>query len=63
MEPGLSVNWIAVGPGGRGNRPRSGGVLPYYKQCVPDVDRHVKTIANTWFLDGVALHPHNFHFR
>ena len=63
MEPGLSVNWIAVGPGGRGNRPQAGGVLPYYKQCVPGADRHVKTIANTWFLDGVALHPHNFHFR
>jgi Glycosyltransferase family 92 len=62
-EPGLSVNWIAVGPSGRTNRPPRGGVMPYYTQCVPDPDRHIKTIANTWFLDGVALHPHNFHFR
>lgn len=63
LEPGLSVNWIKVGPGGLARRPREGGVLKFYKHCVPVPDMHVKTIANTWFLEGVALHPHNFIFR
>lgn len=63
MEPGLSINWIMVGPSLRKRRPEAGGVLNFYKRCVPVPDRHIKTIANTWFLDGVALHPHNFHFR
>lgn len=63
MESGLVVNWIMVGPSGRKTRPEEGGVLKYYDQCVSKADRHIKTIANTWFLDGVATHPHNFHFR
>ena len=60
---GLSVSWLMVGPGHRGVRPKEGGVLASYTQCLPEPDRHVKTIANTYYLDGVAVHPHNFHFR
>jgi hypothetical protein len=60
---GLSVSWLVVGPGKRGRRARRGGVLTSYTQCIPAADRHVKTIANSYFIDGVAIHPHNFHFR
>jgi hypothetical protein len=61
--PGLAVNWIAVGPSGRAARPAAGGMLKSYDMCIPKPDGHVKTIANTYFLDGIAMHPHNHHFR
>jgi hypothetical protein len=60
---GLSVNWVLVGPSGREVRPRRGGVLAAYTMCIPMPDRHVKTIANTYYLEGTSVHPHNFHFR
>lgn len=63
METGLSINWVVAGPSGIKKRPKEGGVMSHYTQCVSKPDRHVKTIANTWFLEGVANHPHNFHFR
>ena len=59
----LAVNWIWVGPSGRKTRPPGGGVLQHYNQCVPDADKHIKSIVNTFYLDGVAVHPHNFHYR
>lgn len=37
--------------------------LQAYQMCDPNVDTHIKTIANTYYLAGVAVHPHNFHFR
>jgi hypothetical protein len=61
-HPGLSVHWIWVGPDGHVSRPATGGVLPYYTMCSAEADHHIKTIANTYFLDGVDIHPHNFHF-
>jgi hypothetical protein len=63
MFPGLSLHWVFVGPSGWDRRPPSGGVLQHYTQCEAQADRHVKTIANTYYLDGTAVHPHNFHFR
>jgi hypothetical protein len=60
---GLSVHWIVVGPSGRNSRPSSGGVLPYYTQCHAHPHPAMKTIANTFFLSGVCVHPHNFEFR
>jgi Glycosyl transferase family 2 len=59
----LAVSWVWVGPSGRQKRAAGGGVLRQYTQCVPKPDGHVKSIVNTWFLDGVAVHPHNFHYR
>lgn len=58
----LSVHWIWVGPDGHATRPETGGVLPYYTMCSEEADRHIKTIVNTYFLDGVEIHPHNFHY-
>ena len=60
---GLSVNWVWVGPSGRETRPEGGGVLQHYDQCVPEAEMRFKTIANTWFLQGLTEHPHNFVFR
>jgi hypothetical protein len=60
---GLSVHWIVVGPSGRETRPRTGGVLPYYKKCHTEVHPAVKTIANTWYLSGICVHPHNVQSR
>lgn len=61
--PALSVHWIWVGPDGHAARPATGGVLPYYTLCSAEADRHVKTIVNTYFLEGLEIHPHNFHYR
>lgn len=60
---GLSVHWVWVGPNGRTRRPDSGGVLPFYTLCEATADKHVKTIANTFFLSGLEVHPHNFRYR
>ena len=60
---GLSVSLIVVGPSNRGRRVREGGVLARYRRCIPDADKHVKTIANSYFLKGMSIHPHNFQFR
>lgn len=57
------MHWVWVGPNGRTTRPSSGGVLPFYTLCAAEADRHVKTIANTFFLEGLDVHPHNFRFR
>jgi hypothetical protein len=54
---------MVVGPSGWLKRPRLGGVLTAYKRCIPAPDRHAKTIADSFFLDGIATHPHDFHFR
>jgi hypothetical protein len=61
-EPALAVHWIFVGPNGRRYRPVSGGVLPYYTRCADQPDIHVKTIVNTFYLESLAVHPHNFHY-
>lgn len=63
MEAGLSVHWITVGPSGHRFRPEEGGVLTYYDQCIPRPHAAMKTIANTYYLRGIAVHPHNFDFR
>jgi hypothetical protein len=61
--PALSVHWIWVGPNGHARRLATGGVLPYYTMCSASPDRHIKTIVNTYFLEGVTVHPHNFVYR
>ena len=60
---GLSVHWIMVGPSGRLTRPQQGGFLRHYTKCMPSPTDTFKTIVNTWFISGMTLHPHNFHFR
>lgn len=60
---GVSSHWIVVGPSDREVRPQTGGVLPYYQKCHVQPHPAVKTIANTWYLSGICVHPHNFQFR
>jgi hypothetical protein len=61
--PGLSVHWVFVGPSGMDERPAAGGALRHYKHCSGMGAKHIKTIANTFFLQNVTPHPHNFEFR
>jgi hypothetical protein len=61
--PGLGVHWIFMGPSGHEVRPREGGVLRHYRQCSPKANRHVKTIVNTFYVDKITGHPHNFFYR
>lgn len=63
QQAALSVHWIWVGPNGHASRPATGGVLPYYTLCSSVADPHIKTIVNTFFLESLAVHPHNFHYR
>lgn len=63
MHGGLAMHWIWVGPSERQTRPVGGGVLAHYTMCDPKPARKVKTIANTWFTDGVSVHPHNHEYR
>lgn len=58
---GLLVHWIMMGGSGRVRRPRGGGALRAYAQCVPQPDARVKIIANTFFLRGLGSHPHSMH--
>jgi hypothetical protein len=60
---GLSVHWVIVGPSNRLTRPESGGVLKHYTECSGKGRHIVKTIANTYFLENISTHPHNFQFR
>ena len=41
----------------------STGVLPHYTLCSEEPAWQVKTIANTYYLQSLATHPHNFIFR
>ena len=59
-EAGLAVHWVWVGPSGRAARPAAGGVLPHYDQCAAVPSAAIKTFANTYWLQGLATHPHNF---
>jgi hypothetical protein len=60
---GLAMHWIWMGPSGQKTRPAGGGVLQHYTMCDPEPAAKIKTIANTWFLDGTAVHPHNHEYR
>ena len=62
-EAALSVHWVWVGPNGRATRPAAGGVLPHYTRCSAQAAPQIKTIANLYFLEGLAVHPHNFHYQ
>jgi hypothetical protein len=62
-EAGLSVHWIKVGPSGHELRPPAGGVLSHYDRCIPEADAVVKTIANSYYVQGMTIHAHNFLFR
>ena len=59
---GLVVHWVLVGPSHRETRPEHGGVLRHYTRCGKVAQSTVKTITNTYFLESVDLHPHNFKF-
>jgi hypothetical protein len=60
---GLGVHWVFMGPSGRKKRPREGGVLRHYRQCSGGANAHVKTIVNSFFVDRITGHPHNFFYR
>jgi hypothetical protein len=61
-EAALAVHWIWVGPNGRVTRPATGGVLPYYRLCSDEPAWQVKTVVNTYYLQGLATHPHNYEY-
>jgi hypothetical protein len=57
------MHWIMVGPSGKETRPVGGGVLRHYTQCITRIDERFKTVANTYWIDGVGRHPHNMWYR
>lgn len=61
--PGLVVNWVIFGPGGRETRPEHGGVLRHYTRCRQQPWATFKTIANTFFTEDVSWHPHNLIYQ
>ena len=61
--PGLGVHWVMFGPSGRESRPEGGGVLRHYTSCYQAPDKWVKTIVNTFYVTGAAIHPHGSEFR
>lgn len=61
-EAGLVVNWVQFGSSGHIHRP-PGGTLANFWKCVPlhhPENLHVKTIANTLYVDRVSGDPHHF---
>jgi hypothetical protein len=60
---GLSVHWVHMGPSGVDKRPAAGGVLRHYTKCEGHGNPKVKTIANTYYLENISPHAHNFQFR
>jgi hypothetical protein len=63
LHAGLSISWVMFGPSGRETRPSKGGVLKDYDKCYLPQLGQFKTIANSYFLEGLTIHPHNFVFR
>lgn len=61
--PAVILHWIMVGPSGHKERPADGGVLRHYTQCVPEPDVRIKTLVNTFYVDGISPQPHNFWYR
>ena len=57
------MHMVLMGPSDLDARPESGGVLPFYDQCVKNPTKMVKTITNTYWLSGLSVHPHNFVYR
>lgn len=63
-QGGLAVNWVQFGSSGHVHRPR-GGTLANFWMCVPlqhPENLHVKTIANTFYVDRVSGDPHHFQY-
>ncbi|KAL3142312.1 hypothetical protein ABBQ38_002653 [Trebouxia sp. C0009 RCD-2024] len=63
-EGGLVVNWVQFGSSGHVHRPH-GGTLANFWKCVPlhhAENLHVKTIANTLYVDQVSSDPHHFQY-
>ena len=61
-EAGLAVNWVQFGSSGHIHRPH-GGTLASFWKCIPlqhPENLHVKTIANTLYVDQVSGDPHHF---
>ena len=61
-EAGLAVNWVQFGSSGHIHRPQ-GGTLANFWKCIPSQhpeNLHVKTIANTLYVDRVSSDPHHF---
>ena len=61
-EAGLVVNWVQFGSSGHIHKP-NGGTLANFWKCIPlqhPENLHVKTIANTLYVDRVLGDPHHF---
>jgi hypothetical protein len=63
LHAGLSIGWVMFGPSGRKTRPSKGGALKDYYKCYVPQQGEFKTIANSYFLKGLTIHPHNFVYR
>ena len=61
-QGGLAVNWVQFGSSGHIHRPH-GGTLANFWKCIPlqhPENLHVKTIANTLYVDRASGDPHHF---
>ncbi len=61
---GLAVNWVQFGSSGHVHRPR-GGTLANFWKCIPlqhPENLHIKTIANTLYVDRATGDPHHFSY-
>ncbi len=61
---GLAVNWVQFGSSGHVHRPR-GGTLANFWKCIPlqhPENLHVKTIANTLYVERASGDPHHFSY-
>ena len=61
---GLVVNWVQFGSSGHIHKPR-GGTLANFWKCIPlqhPENLHVKTIANTKFVEHASGDPHHFSY-
>jgi hypothetical protein len=62
--PAIGVNWVMFGSNGRQKRPPKPGSLRWYTQCQPEPNHHIKTIANTRWVEPITpFHPHNFYYK
>ena len=61
---GLAVNWVQFGSSGHIHRPRGGALANFWK-CLPlqhPENLHIKTIANTLYVEAASDDPHHFNY-
>lgn len=62
---GLTLNWMIFSSSGHVSRP-TGGVVRSYTKCTsrdPFLNKHVKSIVNTEYVNRSANSPHWFHYN